>query len=627
MRGTRDPIEVHVNFPNLFNRKDRAKLVPDLLKSLLHQRGQIPLQYAAIEKDVAAHANTKSPHENCVLQPCSGEIKPSSREQVRAGKDLARKEKSRKRYLTHAQKFLEATNDICAELEQELLCNDYVCQVGFLFGATILSPREAFHVVLPPLPRAPVSSVESNSSTGLHLLRAMLGNEQFHTLISTRLPVSNIHVVLGCYRRPTTGTSNLKVLEKFNLTASCRKVFFILHHPDNVGQSGRPAHISKGEGEREKSESDAGGYHQQTESLWDKQIKKKERGDVERVLTEVHTEERLDLAENTCEGQEEIKCEDKKASGKEYCGEVENFNERIWMNKRKSIISNCPSNSAQSNNVPSSEAMMEMCTPAPRRQCLPIWASRTKNCETPVSMGFSTPAPKRAAPGPQACFTPAPPTPSSSRDFPHEIMNLCTPATGQMRHNSGTSRQEQLMELCTPAHPTVIQTGLSLDHTQLPLEMELATPAPLPKMILPDMGGLVETSSDIAKLTLSTPKKKKKWVLFEDQEHLQRGGVGGEHSDLVNHGSLSRDHVRKQMLPVDGQEFGGFLDGENEESSIPATGAKLENLKTNLCGFDLEVHHMQRSSACWDENIDDGASSAEEKVFLLLAGPIRGFKY
>ena len=384
-------------------------------------------------------------------------------------------------------------------------------------------------------------------------------------------------------------------------------------------------------------------------SLWEKQ-QKKERGDVERVLTGVDTVERLGLAENTCEGEEEVKCEDKKASGKENCEEAENFNERIWTNKGKSIISNCPFNSAQSNNVPSSEAMMEMCTPAPRRQCLPIWAARTKNCETPVSMDFSTPALKRAAPGPPACFTPAPP--SSSRDFPHEIMNLCTPATGQMRHNSGTSRQEQLMELCTPAHPTVIQTGLSWDHTQLPLEMELATPAPPPKMILPDMGvtygtalktflktcitnlvtsifliclfqGLLETSSDIAKLTLSTPKKKKKWVLFEDQEHLQRGGVGDEHGDLVNDGSLRRDHVRKQVLPVGGQGFGE----DDEESSIPATGAKLENLETNLCGLDLEAHHMQRSSACWDEKIDNGASSAEEKVFFLLAAPIRGFKY
>jgi len=613
MRGTRDPIDIHVNFPNLFNRKDRAKIVPDLLKSLLQQRGQIPLQYAAIEKDVAAHENVKS-----VLQPCSGEIKPSSREQVRVGKDLARKEKSRKRYLTHAQKFLEATNDILTELEQQLLCNDDVCQVSFLFGATILSPREAFHVILPPLPSAPASSEESNSSTGLHLLRAMLGNEQFHKLISTRLPVSNIHVVLGCSRRPSTGTSNLKVLEKLNLTASCRKVLFILHHLDKAGQSGGPAHIRKGEGEGEKCES--GGYHQQTVSLWEKQ-QKKERGEVERVLTGVDTVERLGLAENTCEGEEEVKCEDKKASGKENCEEAENFNERIWTNKGKSIISNCPFNSAQSNNVPSSEAMMEMCTPAPRRQCLPIWAARTKNCETPVSMDFSTPALKRAAPGPPACFTPAPP--SSSGDFPHEIMNLCTPATGQMRHNSGTSRQEQLMELCTPAHPTVIQTGLSWDHTQLPLEMELATPAPPPKMILPDMGGLLETSSDIAKLTLSTPKKKKKWVLFEDQEHQQREGVGGEHGDLVNHGSLRRDHVRKQVLPVGGQGFGE----DDEESSIPATGVKLDNLETNLCGLDLEVHHMQRSSACWDEKIDNGASSAEEKVFFLLAAPIRGFKY
>ena len=183
------------------------------------------------------------------------------------------------------------------------------------------------------------------------------------------------------------------------------------------------------------------------------------------------------------EGEEEvgceIVCEDRKASGKETCEEVENLSEAVSIQKKRSIISNCPLNSVQPS-VPSSEATMEMCTPAPRRQCFSIWAARTQNCETPLSMELSTPALKRTAPGLPACFTPAPP-----RDFSYQMMDLCTPATGPMRHNSGTSRQEHMMELCTPAHPTIIQTG---DHQQLPFEMELATPAPPPKMILPKIG-------------------------------------------------------------------------------------------------------------------------------------------
>merc|ERR1719193_2263329 len=249
--------------------------------------------------------------------------------------------------------------------------------------------------------------------------------------------------------------------------------------------------------------------------------------------------------------------------------------------------------------------MMEMCTPAPRP---PFWAARTQNCETPMRMEFSTPALKRTAPGLPACFTPAP-----QRDFPHQMMDLCTPATGPMRHNSGTSRQEQMMELCTPAHPTIIQTG---DHMQLPFEMVLATPAPPPKMILPEIGEFAETCSDIAELTLSTPKKKKKWVLFEDQEHLQGGGVDAEHGDLVNHGSVGRDHVRKQVLQnyevVDSEGFGGFIDEENEERSSRTTGEKLENLETNL--GELDGEQMQRSLACQDGIIDDRDNSAEEKV-------------
>ena len=101
-------------------------------------------------------------------------------------------------------------------------------------------------------------------------------------------------------------------------------------------------------------------------------------------------------------------------------------------------------------------------------------------------------------------------------------------------------------------------------------------------------------------------------MLFEDEEHLQREEVGSENGDLVNHGSLGRDRVRKQVLP----KFEG-VDGEG----------RIENVETNPCELDLKMHHPQHPLTCWDEGIDDQSRSAEEKIFFLLASPIRGFKY
>ena len=90
----------------------------------------------------------------------------------------------------------------------------------------------------------------------------------------SRIPVSNVHVVLGCYGNSSfTSTCNLKALEKFTLTASCRKVSFILHHPDEDGmsQEGRLAHIRKdAEVEREKCEHNSGWTKatRSTKTLW-----------------------------------------------------------------------------------------------------------------------------------------------------------------------------------------------------------------------------------------------------------------------------------------------------------------------------------------------------------------------
>ena len=124
-------------------------------------------------------------------------------------------------------------------------------------------------MILPDLPRVPnSSSVEANSSTGVHLLRAILGNEPFHKLISTRLinvgqlvdihtyntqfislfpnrlPVSNVHVVLGYYPSPSLSTSSLKVL----LPIPHHTIFFLvlytrINDPGSFLSQAHVAHI------------------------------------------------------------------------------------------------------------------------------------------------------------------------------------------------------------------------------------------------------------------------------------------------------------------------------------------------------------------------------------------------
>ena len=116
-------------------------------------------------------------------------------------------------------------------------------------------------------------------------------------------------------------------------------------------------------------------------------------------------------------------------------------------------------------------------------------------------------------------------------------------------------------------------------------------------------------------------------MLFEDQEHLQERGVGGEHDDPVNLDSLV--HVRKQVIQVyegvDGTGLGGLVDRENKEGSFRTTKEKIENLGTNEDG--LEAQQLQCSPVCWDGAINDHDSSAEDKVFFLIPNTIRGFKY
>jgi len=606
-----NPIKVDVNFPALISSKDRAKLVLDLLKSLLHQRGQIPLQYAAIEKDVKlAKSNElaqEQEEENGSQTPKGSTI---SREQARAAKELARKEIKRKRYLTSANKFLESTNATLSRLEKELLCNDSICEVSFLFGATILSPREAFKVVLPALPTSTTktNSDGSTSSTGVYLLRAILGNEHFQKLISRRLPVSNLHVGLTCHHWPSTDVGGLKALETLNLTASCRKVSFILPQPEDIfgeRRSGRKEENWPADASMFGDETNAGSRLEKRlvfteEKKHEVPMSQRREGEgdgegeeyriegvrgAERTEPDSHMsscvgvdrgEGRGGVIENgACEAKHALSFSEGVPVGMKYRLDLNVIDEEEAYHRSDDAVIKA--------NHGSSEVMMEMCTPAPCRQRLPFPSCRTSNFETPVVsniMEFATPALKRTAPGDglPSHFTPA--SASYTRRVSNHSTNLFTPS-GPTRYSSGSSRQEQLMDLCTPAQPKAVHREHVLDQNQPLVDMELATPAPSSKLYLPKE--LFETSSDIARMSLDTPKKKKKWVLFQDQVVFPEAG-GGDHEVVIPE-RWEEDHLQEMVT--------------------------LESAEMKSIQIDEEYGHV----------------TSRSNVFFVIPNPIRGFKY
>jgi len=214
----RELIEVNVEYPEGLSKLSVGKILTDLVKNLLHQRNQIPLQYDAIAKDVLGGIK-----ENQDPQEVIG---ASSRESVKISKQAARAAKNRTIYLKNGSKLVEEVEQLIGLILRELEKNDLV-SVSFLFGATPLSPREVYTVFIPDT----VGHLKTNSRLGVHMFRAMVTHNMLHSLTSTKIPVSNMFT-LFC-RRSICDTPSLHMLSNYSLPpiTRCPRVNFTLNTP------------------------------------------------------------------------------------------------------------------------------------------------------------------------------------------------------------------------------------------------------------------------------------------------------------------------------------------------------------------------------------------------------------
>lgn len=290
--------------------------------------------------------------------------------------------------------------------------------VYFLFGATLLSPRESFMVELPQLPDPIFTS--SSSSLGIHLFRAMVANEAFGDLISSRLAVSNIFVVFHKRIRPSSisSLSTMKILDSLHLPPSCIKVSFKLNINSSSNTNDAQDLSSK-------------------QDLQDAQLSP------EKKLKSTTRRLRFDSGQTTTDF--------------ESCREPSFSTRSSSLNK--SSVSSTSSTTNTSSSIRSS-IDMELCTPATKKShCAPTRYSLDSN-----SMHLCTPALGRnISKSPMELCTPAipkgaalTPVPVKNLRGPGAFMELCTPAIPRcamltpapVKNSCGPGA---FMELCTPA--------------------------------------------------------------------------------------------------------------------------------------------------------------------------------
>eukprot|EP00092_Neocalanus_flemingeri_P060868 GFUD01073083.1.p1 GENE.GFUD01073083.1~~GFUD01073083.1.p1 ORF type:complete len:525 (+),score=153.31 GFUD01073083.1:49-1623(+) len=479
-RAPREPIEVEVQFPENLGKPSLVKVVTDLMKNLLHQRNQIPLQYDAILKDVLACQEMKAEEdlkEN--VDPVEDNIasvptKAPSRESVRLDRQAARAAKSRVAYMKYAARLVKEVEQLVEMVKQEVE-NDDLVSVSLLFGATPLSPREVYTICVPPT----TDHLQPLSRLGVHIFRAMVTHDQLHTLTSTRLPVSNMFTIF-C-RKSSPQTSSLQLLPSYSLPpcTRCPRVTFNLNTPnqleDSEGNLLDPVSTTRRlrfHSGHHPSHTDTGPEHHQagldrvTPHLEQDPLASPAKNQEEVDRAEYKDQEEVDRSEykdqDVVDRSESVLRTSRKVQHMELCTPLVGR----W------------SGPPRTGEIVTPHVTMDLCTPQVGRWCTPAVGARTGRTQAREDMDMCTPAVNLRT------------------KFSEGIMELCTPAV------STRTRDSETMDLCTPAPAgtglcTPAVTGLCTGaRTREGDFMEFCTPA-LGKLVLnSDVDGAFDDVTD-----------------------------------------------------------------------------------------------------------------------------------
>lgn len=237
----KDPIELDIHFQEPLNSMGVTHVVTELFKSLLFQRHQIPQTVDALRRDVETFnspGNQENDGSESALNPTLG-----PREAAKKKRSQVKRNKLRGRYIKKAQSFLDSFDRIVEVLTSTILCleGEEIECVAFIMGATHVSPKEIYRVLLPSgytrLGCCPKASMDKtvggmNKRAMLQLFRTVMTHEDLYQRISKDLCITNTFVAM-CRRGSSVPNSpNLELRSEMAYVPprKCKVTVFALKH-------------------------------------------------------------------------------------------------------------------------------------------------------------------------------------------------------------------------------------------------------------------------------------------------------------------------------------------------------------------------------------------------------------
>ena len=197
-----------VQFADRLTAEDLATIIGDLVRSLAYQKKQIPLQYDAIKRDLAAAAargRAEAEGEDDAGETAAAE---NPREAARRRRAEARHRILGARYLKRATDFMDSFDHLVSSLESEIAGDargSIVC-VSVMFGSTPVTPREVYHVYPPKdfysnrlqhqqMPSSQ-NQEKSRKRAALQLFRAMITDNRLFDRIGRHMNPTNMFIAV-----------------------------------------------------------------------------------------------------------------------------------------------------------------------------------------------------------------------------------------------------------------------------------------------------------------------------------------------------------------------------------------------------------------------------------------------